>query len=143
VAIDSGLDATCALTAAGGVKCWGLGEHGELGNDSVQSSTIPVDVVGLAAPAVALSNADFRACVVTVDGAAACWGNTAEGKMLFGRVPLAVGGIAGAVEISVGVTETCARTSAGAVQCWGSNFLGQLGDGTSVQSETPVDVVGL
>ena len=51
-------------------------------------------------------------------------------------------GAAGIVAVAVGGSHTCAITEAQQLKCWGENFSGQLGDGSSTNSSTPVDVMG-
>jgi Regulator of chromosome condensation (RCC1) repeat len=46
------------------------------------------------------------------------------------------------IAIAAGGLHSCALTRSGSVKCWGRNVEGQLGDGTQVNRQRPVGVVG-
>lgn len=149
--IDAGMSHTCALTAGGGVKCWGKNEHGQLGDGMRDSRYAPMDVAGLSRGVGAIAVGKWHTCASTTDGNVKCWGQNEEGQLGDGTItdtgrstPVDVAGLPSDVSaIAAGVSHTCALTTGGGVKCWGDNSTGQLGDGTMIDRVTPVDVAGL
>lgn len=72
---------TCALMATGGVKCWGLNSHGEVGNNGTLDRQVPTDCVGLASGATALTLGDEHVCALMASGGLKCWGLGNHGQL--------------------------------------------------------------
>jgi len=147
--ISSGGDHTCALTTSGGVKCWGGNYSGQLGDETNTDSLTPVDVFGLTSGVSSISSGGDHTCALTTSGGAKCWGNNFHGQLGDGTVkvrytPVDVTGLAsGIISVSSGYMHTCAVTSTGSLKCWGDNDRGQLGDGKTTDSYTPVDITDI
>jgi len=139
----------CALLADGSVRCWGNNAKGELGNGTTTDTGTAVPVLGVSG-ATAVGAGGAHSCAVVSGGTVVCWGNNIAGQLGNGSTAnldggvgnglVTVSGIANAKAVVAGGCHTCALLTDGNVQCWGDNSYGQLGNGTTASSSTPVTV---
>ncbi|CAN5568130.1 hypothetical protein BH10BDE1_BH10BDE1_34080 [soil metagenome] len=121
----------CGITMNDTVKCWGNGAY----NDFVNDSAVAVDQPGIA-NVLSLSVGGWQSCALLAGGRFNCWGNPSYG--LSGDH-----GLTGVMQIAAGWFHNCALMSGGGIKCWGNNSSGEVGNGTTVNSTEPVDVLGI
>jgi len=144
VEISSGGNRSCALSAEGGVRCWG---QAPVGDWTYFDRWVPTNVYGLTQGVKALASSRAVNCVILSDGTVKCWGDNSFGGVGTGTtggkflVPTAVAGITSALGVSTGGDRACALLSGGALNCWGKNASGELGDGSSVSRASPVAIL--
>lgn len=147
--VSSNYSHTCALNAGGGVKCWGDNSKAQLGDYTTTERHLPVDVWGLASGVATIATGGQHTCAVTTAGGLKCWGDNSKGQLgdnatIMRYTPVDVPGLNGGVAaITVGWDHSCALTMAGGVKCWGDNSYGQLGDNTTADRHSPIDVPNL
>ena len=97
-----------------------------------------------------ISDGTVHSCGLTAAGGVMCWGDNSVGELGNGTLtssttPVTVVGLGGVVtKVVAGSYGTCAvLATTGAVQCWGLNGYGQLGNGMTTNSSSPVNTQGL
>lgn len=139
-----------ASTAAAQTRVWGDNTFGQIG-DGTSGNTrkspliiAPTDITGL-------SGGFLHTLALKSDGTVLAWGYNRYGQRGDGTtnigsscdcnpVPGPVSGLSNVVAVSGGAGHSLALTSDGTVWAWGRNQFGQIGDGTTMQRVTPVEV---
>ena len=160
--MDLGVNHTCARVEGNRVRCWGDGESGQLGRNSVDDASRPVVVIGVGGGSASLNNViqialgDDHSCAIVASREARCWGENDEGQLggsvappTDHRTPVSVSAVnggdplQGVRQLTAGVNHTCARVTGGEVRCWGADDEGQLGNGGGGPSAAPVKVLAV
>jgi signal peptidase I len=117
----------CAVHTDGTLRCWGHNNEGQLGDGTTNDSSTPVQTLGPGGVGFFTGAAEMAADSLTAVQVVGSGG---------------VGFLGGASKITAGDIHTCVAKDDGTVWCWGENNEGMLGDGTTTNSDYPVQVVG-
>ena len=147
--LGAGHTHACATLANGTLRCWGRNDFGQLGDGTTVDRTAPVAVVGITDAVEIGGGRSFTCAISQSPRILSCWGINSFGQLGDGTTvdkltPVAVGPLPGEpVIIEGGFAHTCTAITTGEVFCWGNNAVGQLGDGTTNSSSSPVQVIGV
>jgi alpha-tubulin suppressor-like RCC1 family protein len=149
----------CAVALELGIAyCWGADWSGQLGNGDDDWHLGPHPVAG-GLRFRTLAAGWLFACGITTDDVIWCWGGNDAGQLgsaddgddcqfLSGQplpcatTPTAMPAARTYSSITAGSIHACALTPAGRAYCWGRNAEGQLGNGTTTGTSSPVPVAG-
>ena len=124
-----------ALRSDGTVWAWGDNGSGQLGDGTRTDRSTPGRVLGPDGVVTQVA-AGAMSLALLSDGTVWEWG-------AHWLIPVPVPGLTGVTKISAGSSFNLALRSDGTVWAWGQNDRGQLGNGTTVSTMTPVKVTGL
>lgn len=148
-AVAAGKEHSLALKNDGTVWAAGDDSYGQLGNGNNTISTIFVAISSLTGITSIASGGSHHSLALKNDSTVWAWGRNNYGQLGNGtninsNVPVAVNSLTGAIAIAKGEQHSMALKSNGSLWAWGNNsFSGALGDGTYIDRNVPVQVVGL
>ena len=149
VSIAAGLNQSYALKADGTVWAWGANSYGQLGDGTNVTSLVPQEVPGLSG-IVAIEAGDNHVLALNSDGEVFAWGNNSYGQLGDGTMTdrntptlIVKTGFEDIVFIEAGDMNSFAITDDGTFWSWGCNWYGQLGDGSTDNRKSPVEVAAL
>lgn len=156
-----GAQSSIALTSGGNLYGWGYNAFGQVGDGTTTHRIIPTAAgAAFAGPWASVSLAYYHNCGIKTAGSAWCWGRNDTGQLGNGTTTtsstspvqvagtwtqIAAGGSAGTVFFGTAFPVShwsCGVKSDTTGWCWGANDHGQLGDGTTTQRTSPVQVSG-
>lgn len=164
-AIAASASHSLALLNDGTVKAWGYNAYGQVGDGTTTPRLTPVAVEGLSGIAavfagggsvISSTDSNNGGCSFAIDRAGNLWGwgknldgELGDGTTTDRHVPTAITALAGVTQvagngiISPERAHTLFLLSDGTVWATGYNGLGQLGDGTTLNKVTPIQVPGI
>jgi hypothetical protein len=152
--IAAGYHHNTALCSEGTVVSWGRNNYGQLGNNNVSDSTVPVNITTVGSlngrTVATLAAGSDHSLALCSDGTLLSWGRNNNGQLGDGSntdhsIPVevdATDALAGRVvtKISAGGFHNLAACADGTLVAFGRNTNGQLGNNSTADANAPVIV---
>jgi len=149
ISVSAGENHSLAIQEDGSLWVWGSNEFGKFGDGTYSGFyeffPHPIKVMDYVA---AVSAGRYHTVAILTDGSVWAWGSNNHGELGIGMEaifwtfePMPTKVMDNAVSVAAGTGFTLALNTDGGVFGWGFNEFGQLGDGTSEDRTTPVNII--
>ena len=151
-AVSGGGYHSLALKIDGTLYAWGKNDRGQLGIGSTDNETTP-QRVGDAGDWKTIAAGEDHSFALKIDGTLYSWGSNSFGQLGNGEsgvnssdkskdktAPIQIGSDRNWQTISAGVYYLVALKDTGALYTWGFNEYGKLGDGTTTNKNSPIQI---
>jgi len=147
ISISAGYKHSLTVKGDGTVWAWGSNNYGQLGNNSLDDSATPVQVVNLTGAAM-VSGGYLHSLALKNDGTVWAWGDNFYYQLgrncgQYSLIPVQTVNLTNVISISAGEDHSLALRQDRTVWAWGKNTSGQLGNGTNTNSYIPVQAQNL
>jgi len=143
----SGQTTAAAVKTDGTLWTWGSGGQGQLGDNTTNSKSSPVQTVASGFNWSSVSSGFQTIYGIKTDGTLWAWGLNASGQLGDGSISnksSPVQTIASGttwVQVAAGETFAVATKTDGTLWTWGTNSSGQLGDNTTISKSSPIQTI--
>jgi alpha-tubulin suppressor-like RCC1 family protein len=154
--VSAGSGHTGAIKTDGTLWAWGYNAQGQAGQNSIVDSSLSSPVqIGALTNWSQLSSGGLHKSSIKTDGTLWAWGRNNSGQLgdnttVNKSSPIQVGALTDWAQVSAGSQHTVAIRTGGELYAWGANGgsayapgYGRLGDGTTINRSSPVQVGAL
>ena len=144
VYVSLGYRHSAAITEDGSLYTWGYNGFYQLGDGGKENSSVPIKIFD---NVIYVSLGENHSAAITADGSLYTWGYNGQGQLGFHESvvyvfsPQKVDMPGRVTSISLGGDHSAAITEDRSLYTWGRNSSGQLGDGTTDRSFTPIKIM--
>ncbi|QKG55827.1 VCBS repeat-containing protein [Hymenobacter sp. BRD128] len=146
VSATAGNDYTAAVQADGTLWVWGNNNSGQVGDGTFANQRLSPVRIGTGTAWMSAVAGAYRTLAVQAGGTLWAWGNNGSGQVGDGTTtqrtsPVQVGSATNWVSAALGHgNHSLAEQSCHSLWAWGDNTYGEVGDGTTTQRNSPVQV---
>ena len=122
-----------------------MNSNGQIGDGTTTDRHIPAYASMGGMGALKVSAGSYHTCAITIERDVMCWGENWNGQLgdssnadRNSPVEVSVPSNSSAVSIDSGAFHSCVGMNDGSMFCWGYNAHGQLGNGGSSDSNSPL-----